>query len=250
MQRVASIALLVFAAGLPACAEEIALKDGTKIVGHMTALVADKIEVETSYGKMQLKRADIVSISFPENGPAATGSADAQSATKTSVPRLDESLVGTQYVNRSAKFAMTLPSDWVLSPGLRRAPETLAAFSSSDKTRFALVVQEDYPGSIESYKELSQLNARRTLNSFEELAVSNLTIDGKTALLTFYRGVAAKDNSLPIEFVTAIIQSGHTYTKVTAWCVEPLIHDMQPAFEKLLKSYRTTGQTTASALQK
>ena len=50
-----------------------------------------------------------------------------------------------------------------------------------------------------------------------------------------------------MEFLTAIIQSGNTYTKVTAWCVEPLFHDMQPTFEKIVSSYRSTGQTTAVA---
>ena len=37
---------------LIASAEEISLRDGTKIVGHMTTISADKIEVETSYGKI------------------------------------------------------------------------------------------------------------------------------------------------------------------------------------------------------
>ena len=50
---------LGLAASLPAVAEEIALKDGTKIVGHMTGITSDKIEVETSYGKVQLNRKDI-----------------------------------------------------------------------------------------------------------------------------------------------------------------------------------------------
>jgi hypothetical protein len=31
------------------------------------------------------------------------------------------------------------------------------------------------------------------------------------------------------------------------WCIEPLFHDMQPAFEKLVTSYRTTGHITAAA---
>jgi len=33
-------------AALPALAEEIVLKDGTKLVGHMTGITSDKIEVE------------------------------------------------------------------------------------------------------------------------------------------------------------------------------------------------------------
>ena len=56
MRRVFPILWLSLAVGLPAVGEEISLKDGTKIVGHMTALSPDKVEVETSYGKMLLKR--------------------------------------------------------------------------------------------------------------------------------------------------------------------------------------------------
>src|ERR1700752_5147294 len=66
-----AFALALALSSMPAVAEEISLKDGTKIVGHMTAITPDKIEVETSYGKIQLKRSDILTISFPENGASA-----------------------------------------------------------------------------------------------------------------------------------------------------------------------------------
>src|SRR5882762_11469816 len=72
---------LFLAMSLPTAAEEILLKDGSKIVGHMSALQADKIEVETAYGKMQLKRGDIIAINFPENGTiAAPGTQAAKDA--------------------------------------------------------------------------------------------------------------------------------------------------------------------------
>jgi hypothetical protein len=51
VQRFITILSLSLAVSLPAIAEEISLKDGTKIVGHMTAVSTDKIEVETSYGQ-------------------------------------------------------------------------------------------------------------------------------------------------------------------------------------------------------
>jgi hypothetical protein len=107
-------------------------------------------------------------------------------------------------------------------------------------------MQEDYPGSLSSYKDLTMLAVRKNLNNFEELAVSNVTIDGKAGLLVFYRGIPQKAG-LPMAFASAIIPSGNTYTKVTIWCVEPLFHDMQPAFEKILTSYHTTGQVTAAS---
>jgi len=243
MRRSCSFLVLVLLAAWPAAlkSEEIQLKDGTKIVGHMTALTPDKLEVETSYGKIQLKRADILTISFPENAPAKPAEA---APSRPEAPKMDESLQGVRYLNRTAKFSLTLPSDWIISD-LHRNPGTLTVLSSRDKTRFVLVSQEDYPGSLESYKELAMLVVRKNFSTYEELAQSSVTIDGKQALLVFYRATPAK--SFPLAFVSAIIPSGNTYTKVTAWCIDPLFHDMQPAFEKILTSYHTTGQITASS---
>ena len=244
MLRSIAICLLFLTAALPALAEEVVLKDGTKIVGHLAGITSDKIEVETSYGKVQLNRADIVTISFADNGSAKAPDA---APAKVSLPKIDEILTGTQYVNRTAKFSLTLPQDWLIDSNLRNSPTTLAGLSSKDKMRFAMVIQEDYPGSMDSYRELTMLGVRRTLSNFEELAHSEATIDGKPALLVFYRGTLQKSNNLPVEFLSAFIQSGNTFTKVTVWCVEPLFHDMQPAFEKLVSSYRTSGHITAAA---
>lgn len=243
MRRVFSILLLVFAASLPAVAEEIAMKDGTKIVGHMSAVTPDKVEVETAYGKLQLKRSDIVTISFPENAPS---NAAEPTAAKMDVQKVDESLQGVRYLNKTAKFSLAVPQEWVINQDLRRAPGTFTVLNSRDKMRFLMVSQEDYPGSLESYKELIALTARRSLTNYEELAQSNVTIDGKTAMLIFYRGTPQK-LTFPMAFLSAIIPSGNTYTKVTVWCVEPLFHDMQPTFEKMLMSYRSTGAMTAAA---
>ena len=104
---------LFLAMSLPAAAEEFLLKDGTKIVGHMSALQADKIEVETAYGKMQLKRGDLVTINFPENGTIA---APGSPAAKDAALSIEESLRGTQYVNKTGTFTLTVPPDWKIDP--------------------------------------------------------------------------------------------------------------------------------------
>jgi hypothetical protein len=247
MKRLATMSLLCVSIGLvtvaPIAAEEVTLKDGTKIIGHMTGITSEKIEVETSYGKVQLNRGDIVNIAFPENNSAK--SADAAAAKQEAI-KVDESLNGTQYVNHTGKFTLMLPPEWIINGELRHSPTTLAGLSSKDKMRFAIVTQEEYPGSLESYKEITLLTVRRTLGNFEELSSSKATIDGKAALLVFYRGTLAKPTNLPVEFVVAIIGEGKTFTKVAAWCVEPLFHDMQPAFEALVNSYRSSGRLAAT----
>jgi hypothetical protein len=243
MSRILFSLLLFAAVGFPALAEEISLKDGTKIVGHMTAVTADKVEVETTYGKVQLKRTDIVTISFPENTPSKTPVA---TPATPEAPKVEESLQGVRYLNKTGKFSLTLPQDWVINSDLHRSPGTFTVLTSKDQMRFLVVSQEDYPGSLDSYKELVMLNARRTLTSLEESAPSNITIDGKPGLLVYYRG--NQKGGLPMAFVSAMVVSGHTYTKITLWCIEPLFHDMQPTFEKILMSYHSSGQTTTAAV--
>ena len=249
MRRAISASLFgfLFVATIATLGEEISLKDGTKLVGHMTSITPDKIEVETSYGKIQVKRSDIVTISFPENGAPPQPSSTDSSPAKQPLPKLDESLSGLIYTNRTGRFTLTLPPDWMIATELRKSPETIAALSPKDKLRFLLTVQEQYPGSLDSYKDMVVLNARRNLDSFEELGQTPVTIDGKSSLLLYYRGTL-RGSKLPVEFVSAIIPSGNLYTKVSVWCIEPLFRDMQPAFEKTLTSYRSMGgQTAASA---
>lgn len=229
---------LLLVASLPATAEEIALKDGTKIVGHMTSIQGDKIEVETAYGKMQLKRADIIAINFPENSPAAP----AASAGAKDVPQnIDEVLNGTQYINKSAKFTLVVPDGWKINPKLPRTAPIVTGLSSADQMRFLMVTREEYSGSIESYKGLLELQYRRTFGGYEELSESPATIDGKSGMVFLFRGTSAKADNLPLEFLVAIIPSGSTYTRVATWCVEPLFHETQPMFEKMVNSYHSNG---------
>jgi hypothetical protein len=160
---------------------------------------------------------------------------------KADLPKIDESLHGTEYVNRTGKFSLTLPPEWIINADLRQRPVTLAGLSSSDKTRFAIVEQKEYPGSLASYKELTMAAARITLSNFEELSQSSATIDGKRAILVLYRGNIPVPPNTSVELVTSFIsRSDNNFTKVTAWCAESLFHDMQPAFEKLVTSYHSS----------
>jgi len=254
MRRILLTSSLFVVAALPLAAEEISLKDGTKIVGHMTSVSSDKIEVETSYGKMQLKRSDVLSINFPENGAstnAGSGSSSGATSTTASARRdgqsIDDSLQGTQYLNRTGKFSLTLPPDWKINTNLVRSPQTMGGLSSRDEMRFVLVSREEYTGSLESYKGLGDIQVRRSLSNYEELSSSPITIDGKSGVLVSYRGTMPKAQNLPVQFMVAIIPSGNTYTRIAAWCVEPLFHEMQPAFERILTSYHSADVNSRSA---
>lgn len=217
-------------------AEEVVLKDGTKIVGKMTAINGDKIELQTSYGKMQVNRSDIVSIMFPENSP---GGAPAAPSEKQPLPAIEESLTGTQYVNKTANFSLTIPSNWKINPNLRISPDVIAALSSQDNLRYLLVVYEPYTASLESYLGLVEIQAKNNLQSYEKISQQPLTLDGKSALLLSYKGVSPQAENLPIQFLVAVISTPEGYTRITTWCVEPLFKETQGAFEKIIRSYHS-----------
>ncbi|MGB4784295.1 MAG: hypothetical protein WAQ77_06250, partial [Candidatus Acidiferrum sp.] len=155
----------LLAALVPAsAAEEFVLKDGTKIQGRMTAVKSDKIEVETPYGKMQIRRSDILAINFPEN----RGTAVSEHASDRAKARpVDESFTGTQYVNRTGHFTLSLPMDWKISAELRANTDSLAALSSRDNLRYLLVEKESFAGSLESYKGLVEMVNRRKFTHYE-----------------------------------------------------------------------------------
>jgi len=228
----------LLASSLAAAAEELVLKDGTKIVGKMTAINGDKIEVETAYGKMQVNRADIVTISFPENNP---GGAPPAASAKNELPKIDESLKGTEYVNRTEKFSLSFPSEWKLNPAVRVSSDVIAALSSNDDLRYLIVVSEPYTASLDSYKGLVEIQAKKNLQNYEKLSETPTKIDGKTALILSYRGLSPQAENLPIQFLVAIIQTPNGFLRITTWCIEPLFSETQPSFEKIVRSYHVTG---------
>src|SRR5260370_18468626 len=240
MRRTLSPLALFLVAALPAAAEEIVLKDGTKIVGHMTGVTNDKIEVESAYGKMAFKRTDVLTISFPENTPAAS------SVKKDGPPNIDDSLRGTQYVNKTGKFSLTLPADWKINRSGIHLSSTVAGLCSQDEMRFLVVSQEEYTGSLESYEGIIEINVRKGLANYEKLLKSPVTIDGKPGLLVSYRGMS-KNNNVPIQFLVPLIASGNVITKSTTCLVDPLFLETQPTFEKILTSNRSLGQSSTPA---
>lgn len=48
-------------------AEEIQLKDGSKITGKITGVDGNTFQVKTAYGEIKVPRTEIVTIQFPEN---------------------------------------------------------------------------------------------------------------------------------------------------------------------------------------
>ncbi len=218
---------------LGATAEEFVLKDGTKIVGKMVRIKGDSIEIKTLYGKIKVSRGDIVTINFPENQPEPVSGQVSQMTPRV----VEHSLQGTNYINRTGNFRLTIPSGWKVSDELR-TEDVVAAFTSSGDTLFFVVTQETFEGSLKGYKGVAELLWKQ-LGSYEELSESKVTIDGRQGLLITFRAISPEPENVPVKFLVTIVPHEGGMTRMAGWCVEPLFEDALSTFEKIMLSYET-----------
>ena len=149
-------AIFLFCA--PLQGEEIQLKDGTKITGKLTGITNDTFQVKTAYGDIQVPRAQIVSINFPENQPKTD---DETEESKAKAP-IEESLKGNTYTNVTEKFQLKVPQGWQLAPELsKQSADIAAALKSPDEIYFFFVTPEKYLGTLSTYKVLVETQYRK-----------------------------------------------------------------------------------------
>jgi hypothetical protein len=214
-------------------AEVIQLKNGNTITGKLTAINGDTFQVKTDYGEIQVPRSDVVSITFPENQPQKD---------KAAVPAaIDESLDGTNYVNRTSHFQATVPQGWKLSPELRRAPATVAGLISGDQALFFVVTEEPYTGSIGTYKVMVETQFATSFDEYEKLGESQVTLDGKSATQIVFRG-KPKNNPVMLKFMVDVIPYEGRTVRLTLFTLEPLFADALPVFNKVAASYHSISQ--------
>jgi hypothetical protein len=212
------------------------LKNGNTITGKLTAINGDTFQVKTEYGEIQVPRADVVSITFPENQPKKDEAA-AQPAS------IDESLDGTTYVNRSYHFQATVPPGWKLSPELRQAPAAVAALASGDNTLFFVVAEEPFTGNLNlnTYKVLVETQFMTNFVDYEKLGESEVTLDGKAGTQIIFQA-KPKNNPVMLKFVVDILPYDRHMVRLVFTTLVPLFNDGLPVFNKIAASYRSTSQ--------
>jgi hypothetical protein len=235
MKRIAVLLALSFALFcLPARAEEIQLKDGTKITGKLIAINGDTFQVKTAYGEIQVPRSEVLSITFPENQPKKEGES-AQAA----IP-VDESLQGTIYINRTAHFQVTVPSTWEIASELRKGnKEIIAALKSSDETLFFLVTPEKFDGTLSAYKAICESLYQTKIKDYEKVSESEAHLDAKTGIRLVLHGKSPQAGDALVKFLVYIVPYEGRMVRLTLFTLEPLFSDNLATFEAIAASYHT-----------
>jgi hypothetical protein len=230
----------------PLAAEELQLKDGTKIQGKLIGISGDSFQVKTAYGDISVPRSQVLTISFPENDPKHDADSSAGIAGKRPVK---ESLDGTLYTNHTADFKITVPKGWSLAPELTsRSPDIVAGLKSPDLIYFLLVTPEKFVGTFATYKVLVETQLQTKFKDYEKLSESPVQIDGKSGLRLIWRGKNTAANDAPMRSAVYIIPSEKRMVRLSFLTLDALFDEGLPIFDKIAASYQSIPATDSQAL--
>jgi hypothetical protein len=232
---------LVLVAGLvflcaPFRAEEIQLKDGNKVTGKVIAVTDDVFQIKTAYGNIQVPRAEIISIGFPENQPKTE-----KDAGPGATPVV-ESLLGTTYTNRTANFQVTVPKGWKTSEALRtQSKDIVAALESQDQTLFFLVTPEKFSGTLATYQVLAETQYQTRFKDYEKISENEIQLDGRSGVRVLWHGKNTMTHDAQLKSVVYFIPYDGRMVRLSFLTLEPLFAESLPIFEKIALSYRSVA---------
>lgn len=216
-------------------AEEIQLKDGTKVTGKVIGVNGDTFQIKTDYGEIQVPRSQILSITFTENQPAK----DSKPAAGD-FPAIDESLEGTTYVNRTAHFQVTVPQGWAIAPDLRaQSKDIVAALKSADQTKFFLFTPEKFAGTLSTYKVLVETQYQTLFKDYEKLSETEAELDGRKGLKIVWHGKNPQAGNAPLKAEVYIVPYDGRVVRLSFLTLEALYDESLPSFESIAASYHS-----------
>lgn len=124
IRRLSLLAVLVSMAALAVCADEITLKDGSKIQGAIVGFQGNSFRVKTSYGFAVVRKDDIVSIRVTDAAKApAKDAAEAKKADPAEKPRhADTAHLSSTPVERAATTPSASPAKVPAVPSTAKNP--------------------------------------------------------------------------------------------------------------------------------
>ena len=213
------LATLVIVSPRAIGADELKLKDGTKIVGTIVGFEENSFRVKTNYGFAVVQKDQVLSISITDSAkkpdaekkpdpsaakpapPAAVNSYKKSNAAPASPPAqppapakptqpesMRERVTGNVYANETYGFQMYKPPTWQLVEGARTVlPGAITALGTSDETTYLLIGRQPIEKSFASDIDATDRHLRSTLDNFRSLGEKKIVVSGVPAVEKRFR---------------------------------------------------------------
>jgi hypothetical protein len=206
-------------------ADELKLKDGTKITGTVVGYEGDSFKVETSYGFALVRKDKIASITFSDAkktgapktpaakdgtpgansgsapaGAASTASGQPASASPAPAPRaaappaeppIREGIEGNYYVNHTYAFRMYKPPSWhVLEDARKLLPAAIVALGTSDESTLMVLGRSPLRTTLDAHIAATERELRSIYENFQLAPAERSVIAGVPAVQRRFQGTA------------------------------------------------------------
>lgn len=256
---------VIFALGddqpsIPTRAEELSLKDGTTIVGKVIAIHGDTFTIQTSFSKMEIPRAQILSIRFSENQAEGQTTAPVTTAALKSV---NQSISGTTYANATGHFTLDVPGGWQSNDELaRKTSGAIGALTGTDHHEMILIQTLPDKGSAKEEVQILDSSFQNTFQGFEKLDESPIQVDGVEGDTLSFRALIAVGNvraqagtdepadttvKTPIRYFVVILPEPGQMLMLMCAAPEALYPQFEPAFKNIINSFHSTATKDGTA---
>jgi TonB family protein len=140
------------------------------------------------------------------------------------------------YENRTIGFRLTLPPDWRLDPGTRRAARAVAALVTGDGAANITVFRDGLAPTLEQYIVELDNEATRLLNNFQKISETEIAIDGNTGIQSVYRTGSNESSRL---WVRIVFRGSDSITRISARISQSQQETLRPIVETIVRSYRS-----------
>jgi len=147
---------------------------------------------------------------------------------------------GTTYINHTAHFTLTVPSDWHVNTYLvRTTPSAVGAVAAPRGGVGILMQRWDYSVSPEAAKQALERAFSRGFPGYHKISETLMTIGGDRApSFTFHYDRPPETHAhLPGKMFVVLIQNGHGILGVMCEAPEPSFDRLESTFKQIVLSY-------------
>jgi hypothetical protein len=208
---------LLLATAAVASADELKLKDGTRITGKIVGFEGESFKVETSYGFALVRRDKVASITVSDDAkpPAASSvppKSDAPKPETAAAPQAQtpaptpaqpqrapapppepvnrETVAGTSYINHTYGFQMYKPPSWRVIEGAQRLlPSAIVAMGTNDEGTLMVLGRTQQSGPLDAHVAATDRQLRQVYANYRVLSDQRTTIAGLPAFERRFRGM-------------------------------------------------------------
>lgn len=155
--------------------------------------------------------------------------------------KLDQKIEGTTYINRTAHFVLTVPSDWHVTNALvKTTPDVVGTVAAPNSDAAIMVQRYDHPLSTEMVSEIVGESFSKGFQGFRKLSDTPLMIEGESApsFIFQFEEQSGAQGSQTGKMLAVFIKNENSILGLFCEAPDPQFDPLEDTFKRIVASFR------------